>query len=35
MGMRTAGFSYPNFIMQTFGKSADALWAEYQADISK
>jgi hypothetical protein len=35
MGMRTQGFSYPNFIMQTFGKTADALWAEYQADISK
>jgi hypothetical protein len=35
MGMKTAGFSYPNFIMQTFGKTADALWAEYQADISK
>jgi hypothetical protein len=35
MGMRTPGFSYPNFIMQTFGKTADALWAEYQADISK
>jgi hypothetical protein len=35
MGMRTAGFSYPAFIMQTFGKTADALWAEYQADITK
>jgi hypothetical protein len=34
MGMKTQGFSYPNFIQQTFGKSADALWAEYQADIS-
>jgi hypothetical protein len=33
MGMKTPGFSYPNFIQQTFGKSADALWAEYQADI--
>jgi len=33
IGMKTPGFSYPNFIQQTFGKSADALWAEYQADI--
>jgi hypothetical protein len=33
MGMKNPGFSYPNFIQQTFGKSADALWAEYQADI--
>jgi hypothetical protein len=35
MGMRTSGFDYATFIQQTFGKTADALWAEYQADISK
>ena len=35
MGMKNQGFNYANFIMQTFGKSADALWAEYQAAIKK
>jgi hypothetical protein len=33
MGMKNQGFSYPQFIQQTFGKTADALWAEYQAAI--
>jgi hypothetical protein len=33
MGMKTSGFNYANFIQATFGKSADDLWAEYQADI--
>ena len=33
MGMKTQGFSYPKLIQDTFGKSADALWAEYQAEI--
>jgi len=33
MGMKTPSFSYPKLIQDTFGKSADALWAEYQADI--
>lgn len=33
MGMKQQGFNYANFIQQTFGKSANQLWAEYQADI--
>ena len=33
MGMKSSSFNYANFIMQTFGKSADTLWAEYQAEI--
>jgi len=33
MGMKTPGFNYASFIQATFGKTADALWAEYQAAI--
>jgi hypothetical protein len=33
MGMKSSTFDYATFIQQTFGKTADALWAEYQADI--
>jgi hypothetical protein len=34
MGMKDRNFDYAAFIQQTFGRTTDALWAEYQADIS-
>jgi hypothetical protein len=34
VAMKDRTFDYGAFIQKTFGKTADALWAEYQADIS-
>jgi hypothetical protein len=33
-GMKNGSFSYPNLVQQVTGKSIDAAWAEYQAEIS-
>jgi hypothetical protein len=35
MGMKNRNFSYPNLVQEVTGKSIDAAWAEYQAEIGQ
>jgi hypothetical protein len=35
IGMKTRNFSYPALVQQVTGKPIDAVWADYQAEISR